>query len=60
MAKNDPKKKKMNPKIAKPEKEKREVLDERKADDDDHSSTTNSDVLTFADRVAQKRGNLDI
>jgi len=58
VVKNDSKKKKINPKITKPEKEKKRIFDEEKAadDDDDRSSTTTtSDLLSFADRVAQKR-----
>ena len=50
---------KMNPKIAKPEKETKGILDEENTADDDRSSTT-SNLLLFADRVTRRRGDLDI
>ena len=50
---------KVNPTITKPEKETKGILDEENAPDDDPSSTT-SNLLSFAGRVTQKRGDLDI
>ena len=56
VVKNDSKIIKMNPKIAKPERETKGILDEESAAGDDPSSTT-SNLLPFTDRVTQKRGD---
>ena len=59
VVKNDSKIIKMRPKITKPEKETKGILDEENAADYDRSRAT-SNLLSFADRVTQKRGYLDI
>ena len=59
VVKNDSKIVKVNPKITKPEKETKGILDVENTTDDDPSSTT-SNLLSFADRVTQKRVDLDI